>query len=77
MRIFLRAAIAIAVLTITLGGCVNQPANVANNNPTNTAASPSPQASPAMVKASAAEESALPVTLPVLDAFFADETCAP
>ncbi|MBA2734503.1 MAG: L,D-transpeptidase family protein, partial [Acidobacteria bacterium] len=77
MRIFLRAAIAIAVLTITLGGCVNQPANVANNNPTNTAASPSPQASPAMVKASAAEESALPVTLPVLDAFFADETFAP
>jgi lipoprotein-anchoring transpeptidase ErfK/SrfK len=68
-------AIAVAVLTITLGACVNQPANVANNNPANTNA-PAPQSSPATVKVSAADEGALPVTLPVLDAFFADETFA-
>jgi lipoprotein-anchoring transpeptidase ErfK/SrfK len=60
-----------------LGGCVNQPANVANNNPANTnAANAAPQPSPATVKVSAADESALPVTLPVLDAFFADDQFA-
>ncbi len=75
MRIFLRAAVTSIVLTIALGGCVNQPANVANNNPANNA-SPASQPSPAIVKATVADEGALPVTLPVLDAFFADETFA-
>jgi lipoprotein-anchoring transpeptidase ErfK/SrfK len=75
MRIFLRAPILIIALTIMLGGCINQPANVANNNPVNTN-SPAPQPSPATVKVSATDENALPVTLPVLDAFFADETFA-
>jgi lipoprotein-anchoring transpeptidase ErfK/SrfK len=68
-------AMTIAALTITLGACVNQTANVANNNPANTNA-PATQPSPATVKVSAADESAVPVTLPVLDAFFADETFA-
>jgi lipoprotein-anchoring transpeptidase ErfK/SrfK len=75
MRIFLRAAMLLAALTITLSGCVNnQPANVANNNPANITAPTAPQPSPATVKVSDTDESALPVTLPVLDAFFADET---
>jgi lipoprotein-anchoring transpeptidase ErfK/SrfK len=68
---------ALAVLTIILGGCVNQPANVSSNNPANTSnVSSAPQPAPATVKVSAADESALPVTLPVLDAFFAEETFA-
>ncbi len=74
MRIFLRTAVTVIVVTMALGGCVNQPANVANNNPANTNA-PAPQPSPATVKV-VADEGALPVTLPVLDAFFADETFA-
>jgi lipoprotein-anchoring transpeptidase ErfK/SrfK len=74
MRIFLKAAVTVIVLTMMLGGCVNQPANVANNNPANTNA-PATQPSPATAKV-AIDESALPVTLPVLDAFFADETFA-
>jgi hypothetical protein len=74
MRIFPKAAIVVFALTITLGGCVNQPANVANNPVNNTQPAPAP--SPQTVKASATDESALPVTLPVLDAFFADETFA-
>lgn len=77
MKTFLRAAIVSTVLTMMLGGCVNQPANVANNNPANSNAQTSlPQPSPATAKASAADEGALPVTLPVLDAFFADESFA-
>ncbi|HKR02664.1 MAG TPA: L,D-transpeptidase family protein [Pyrinomonadaceae bacterium] len=75
MSNFLRAALVIACLTIALGGCVNQPANVANNSPVNNA-SPTPQATPATAQANAADESALPVTLPVLDAFFADDSFA-
>jgi lipoprotein-anchoring transpeptidase ErfK/SrfK len=60
-----------------LGGCVNQTANVANNNPANANAQTSqPQPSPAIVKVSVADEGALPVTLPVLDAFFADDQFA-
>jgi lipoprotein-anchoring transpeptidase ErfK/SrfK len=78
MKIFLRAPVLFVALTIMLGACVNQPANVANSNSVNTSTTSSvPQPSPATVKASATEESALPVTLPVLDAFFADETFAP
>jgi lipoprotein-anchoring transpeptidase ErfK/SrfK len=76
MKTVLRALVLFIALAIMLGGCVsNQPANVANNNPSNSANS-QPQPTPAVVKASATEESALPVTLPVLDAFFADETFA-
>jgi lipoprotein-anchoring transpeptidase ErfK/SrfK len=75
MRTILKAVVTIAFLTIALGGCVNQPAGVANNNPANNA-SPASQPSPTTVKASAVDEGALPVTLPVLDAFFADETFA-
>ena len=75
MKISLRAAITLAVLAITLGGCVNQPPPVANTQPNNNA-SPASQPSPATAKVSAADEGALPVTLPVLDAFFADETFA-
>ncbi|MDT4895719.1 MAG: L,D-transpeptidase ErfK/SrfK [Acidobacteriota bacterium] len=77
MKIFLRASILIVALTVTLGACVNnQPSNVANNNPANTA-SPAPQPAPATARVNATDESALPVTLPVLDAFFADESFAP
>jgi lipoprotein-anchoring transpeptidase ErfK/SrfK len=74
MRSFLKAAIVTAAMTITLGGCVNQPANVANNSVNNTA--PATQPTPTPMQASAADDNALPVTLPVLDAFFADETFA-
>jgi lipoprotein-anchoring transpeptidase ErfK/SrfK len=77
MKIFPKAAIVvITALTMMMGGCVaNQPANVSNNNPANSnAASATP--SPATVKVSAQDEGALPVTLPVLDAFFADDTFA-
>ncbi|HYJ45487.1 MAG TPA: L,D-transpeptidase family protein [Pyrinomonadaceae bacterium] len=79
MRIFPRTILVITALTITLGGCVQQTANVANTQSnvaaTNTAA-PTPQASPQIIKASANDENAMPVTLPVLDAFFADEAFA-
>lgn len=74
-----RAAAAAVVLAFALGGCVSQNSNVANtnSNSTNTtAAAPATQPSPQTVKASAADEAALPVTLPVLDAFFADESFA-
>ncbi|HEX8706730.1 MAG TPA: L,D-transpeptidase [Pyrinomonadaceae bacterium] len=73
MSNFLRAAVAAIVLSIACGGCVNQqPANVANSNPSSAPATPSPTVQ--TVKTSAADESSMPVTLPVLDAFFADET---
>lgn len=75
MRIFLRAIIVTVALTITLGGCVNQTANVANNNSVNTATA-TPQPTPSPLKASVNDNDSLPVTLPVLDAFFADETFA-
>jgi lipoprotein-anchoring transpeptidase ErfK/SrfK len=75
MKNFLRAAIGFAALAMMLGGCVNQPASVSGNNPANTA-SGTPQPSPAIVHVSATDEGALPVTLPVLDAFFAEDTFA-
>lgn len=76
MRIFLRTTFVIVVLTITAGGCVQQQqsANVTNSSPVNNGATPAPQASPQVLKAGAAEEDTAPVTLPVLDAFFADES---
>lgn len=77
MKTFPKALMALASLTFILGGCVNQPASVSNSNSANTnTASSAPQPSPAMVKTSSADEAAVPVTLPVLDAFFADETFA-
>jgi lipoprotein-anchoring transpeptidase ErfK/SrfK len=75
MRIFLRATIVTVALTIMLSGCVNQTANVANNNPVNNAPA-TPQPTPSPTKASANNDDSLPVTLPVLDAFFADESFA-
>lgn len=77
MKILSRATlIIVVVLTFTLGGCVNnQPANVANNNSTaNTTASATPQSTPQTT--SAKDDNSLPVTLPVLDAFFADQAFA-
>src|ERR687894_422281 len=77
MKTFMRALIALASLTVMLGGCGNQPATVSHNNFTNTKnVSSAPQSSPTTIKASSVDESAVPVTLPVLDAFFADETFA-
>jgi lipoprotein-anchoring transpeptidase ErfK/SrfK len=78
MRTTLRVTIITVALAITLSGCVNQSANVAtNNSPVNTATATTPQPTPQTIKASASDENELPVTLPVLDAFFADETFAP
>src|SRR5436309_1718393 len=73
MRIFLRTIVVVIALIITLTGCVQQSENVANNIPVN-AATPAPASSPQIVKASASDADAMPVTLPVLDAFFADES---
>src|SRR3954467_1284963 len=72
MRIFVRTILALFAFVITLTGCIQQSANVANNIPVN-AATPAPASSPQIVKASASDADAIPVTLPVLDAFFADE----
>jgi lipoprotein-anchoring transpeptidase ErfK/SrfK len=76
MMTFLKAAIVIVALTIALGGCVNQTSNVANTNSVNTAPTATPQPSVQTVKTSATADNQLPVTLPVIDAFFADETFA-
>ncbi|HEX8844277.1 MAG TPA: L,D-transpeptidase [Pyrinomonadaceae bacterium] len=76
MKIFLRAALGVIILTLLLNGCVNQPADVANTNTTTNTASPTPQASPQTTKVAASDENAMPVTMPVLDAFFADEAFA-
>jgi lipoprotein-anchoring transpeptidase ErfK/SrfK len=73
MRIFLRTIPVIIALTLTLAGCVQQTANVSNNAPINTA-TPAPASSPQMVKTNASDADSMPVTLPVLDAFFADES---
>jgi lipoprotein-anchoring transpeptidase ErfK/SrfK len=77
MRTFLRVTIITVALTITLSGCVNQPTNVANNNSPANTAPVTPQPTPQTIKVSASDENQLPVTLPILDAFFADETFAP
>ncbi|HEY0376183.1 MAG TPA: L,D-transpeptidase [Pyrinomonadaceae bacterium] len=76
MSSFLRVVVIALSLTFILSGCMTQPSNVANNNSAiNTQAAP-PQ--PQTVKVSAeADEPGVPVTLPVLDAFFADEAFAP
>jgi lipoprotein-anchoring transpeptidase ErfK/SrfK/ribosomal protein L12E/L44/L45/RPP1/RPP2 len=69
MRIF--TYIAILSLALLAGGCVPQP----NSQPqTKTTGSPSPEASPSPVPTDSA--GARPLTLPVLDAFFADNAFA-
>src|SRR5215212_2788138 len=76
MSSFLRVIVTALSLTFILSGCVTQPSsNVVNNNPTsNTQSAPQPQT----VKVSdGRDEPGVPVTLPVLDAFFADEAFAP
>jgi hypothetical protein len=72
---FSRVAITIAAIS-AFGACVNnQPANLGSSNSA-TSPSPAAQSSPSTVKVQGADENAMPVTLPVLDAFFADETFA-
>src|ERR1043165_836486 len=74
MRICLRTIPVIIALTFTLAGCVQQQtANVSNSAPIN-ATTPAPASSPQMVKTNASDADSMPVTLPVLDAFFADES---
>lgn len=74
--VFLRMLVSVAVMTLALGGtaCVNQPGSNANSPTTaSPVASSSPSLSP--VSVAAADTSNAPVTLPLLDAFFAsDET---
>jgi lipoprotein-anchoring transpeptidase ErfK/SrfK len=77
MSSFLRVVIISFALTIMLSGCVNQTANVADNNSSTNTVSATPQPTAQTIKASASDENELPVTLPVLDAFFADKTFAP
>src|SRR5215211_178758 len=76
MSSFLRVIVASLSLTFALGGCVMQSSNTttSSNPASNTVPAPQPQT----VKLSAeADNPGLPVTLPVLDAFFADEAFAP
>ena len=85
----LRAARACLLFTVVLGAaaCANQPVN--NAAPTNTATTTTtstttntpaantnnaPVSSPSPVSSKASETNAAPLTLPVLDAFFADES---
>jgi lipoprotein-anchoring transpeptidase ErfK/SrfK len=68
------AAFALA-LTLCGAACVSQPANTANTTTTNTSTATT-TATPETVKTNATDEAAFPVTLPVLDAFFHDETFA-
>src|SRR5205085_12217895 len=73
----------IVALLVAASGCettTNAPANAANTTPppaanANASASPSPTATPATT-ASDTGEAGLPVTLPVLDAMFADSSFA-
>src|SRR5437763_5929134 len=74
----------IVALLVAASGCAttttNAPANAANTTPTpaanaNASASPSPTATPATT-APDAGEATLPLTLPVLDAMFADSSFA-
>ena len=64
-------------LTLSGSGCVTQPTGdaPANTATTTTTATPTPPVS-SSTPPSAAELKASPVTLPVLDAFFADESFA-
>ena len=57
-------------------GCEPPPQPLTNANTANTAAQPSPASSPAASPATESSFSMTPITLPVLDAMFADETFA-
>jgi lipoprotein-anchoring transpeptidase ErfK/SrfK len=80
MTNILRAALAVSVLTLALSGlgCVNQTesntSTTANTSNANTTATSLPTATPTPASTVAAEANAAPLTLPVLDAFFADPT---
>ena len=69
------AALALA-LTLCGTGCVQQPANTANGTNSTTTNTATTAATPQTVKTNATEADAVPVTLPLLDAFFQDETFA-
>ncbi len=69
MRLFIHIAILSALLLTA--GCVPQPDS---KTQTNSAGSPSPLSSPSPLNTDSAN--AKPITLPVLDAFFADNTFA-
>jgi len=60
----------LSILILSAAGCVAVPPNQSNNNSL-PPASPAPSVSPSPVSETAAN--AEPLTLPVLDAFFADE----
>src|SRR5215213_6459641 len=76
MRSFLRVIVASLSLTFVLSGCVTQQqSNTTGSNSTSNTG-PTPQAQSVKVSAEA-DDPGLPVTLPVLDAFFADEAFAP
>lgn len=71
-------SVALTLMLITTG-CVTEQTTT-NTAPVNTNiavnATPTPSASPSTIPVSEADANALPVTLPVLDAFFADEKFA-
>lgn len=77
MMIFSRVTGAALVLSFLLcgAGCVTQPVNTANTTTTNSTTNTTSTANtPATVKTNATEATELPVTLPILDAFFQDTT---
>ena len=76
MRSFLRVIVLSLSLTFILGGCVTQQSNVANSNSAGNT-QPAPQPAQTVKTSAAADDPGQPVTLPVLDAFFADEAFAP
>lgn len=69
----MRISFSIAIVTVALltAGCVPQPDS---KTQTNTSSSPSPASSPSPLKTDST--SVKPITLPVLDAFFADNSFA-
>ncbi len=75
MRSFLRVVVASLSLIFVLTGCVPQSSNTTSSNSTSNTA-PTPQTQTVKVSAET-DDPGLPVTLPVLDAFFADEAFAP
>jgi lipoprotein-anchoring transpeptidase ErfK/SrfK len=77
MRILSRVAGAVFALALTIcgAGCVSQQGNTTTTTTANTNTATA-SATPETVKTNATDEAAFPVTLPVLDAFFHDETFA-
>lgn len=76
MSFFVRIFVASLSLIFALGGCVTQQSNTTGSNPTSSPTPAPPQTQTVKVSA-AADDPGLPVTLPVLDAFFADAAFAP